>query len=165
VAPARGGGQSFKTLPQTCRSARPREVTSKASTGDVEELKTAGFVGINTAVSWWPPTASVEVVVVATPLLTTAGLPKLTVPSLNCTVPTAVAGEMVAIRVTLVLWDTGEAGFVVSAVLVAVARPAAPVPVTTNSTGGEVEPVNAAGLTAGDERRGQQAPAHSQLRG
>jgi hypothetical protein len=121
-------------------------VTSKASTGDVDELKTAGFVGINTAVSWWPPTANVDVDPVATPLLTTMGLPRLNVPSLNCTVPTAVAGITVAIRVTVVPWDTGEAGFVVSAVLVAVAPLMVAVPVTTKSTGGDVEEVNAAGL-------------------
>jgi hypothetical protein len=121
-------------------------VTSNASTGDVDELKTAGFVGINTAVSWWPPTANVDVDPVATPLLTTIGLPRLNVPSLNCTVPTTVAGVTVAIRVTVVPWDTGEAGFVVSAVLVAVTPLMVAVPVTTKSTGGDVEEVNAAGL-------------------
>lgn len=117
-----GVGQFCTTLARASRSARPREVTSKASTGDVDEPKTAGFVGMNTAVSWWPPTANADVVAVATPLLTSMGLPRLTVPWPNCTVPTAVVGMTVAIRVTLVPWGTGEAGFVVSAVLVAVAR-------------------------------------------
>ena len=75
-------------------------MTSKASTGEVDEPKAAGSVGMNTAVSWCPPTANVEVVAEATPLLTIAGLPRLMVPSLNCTEPTAVAGLTAAISVT-----------------------------------------------------------------
>jgi hypothetical protein len=119
-------------------------VTSKASTGEVEELKTAGSVGMNTAVSWCPPTANVDVVVDATPLLTITGLPRLMAPSLNWTVPAAVAGVTAAISVTGVPRETGDAGFVVSVVLVAVAPPVAPV--TTKVTGDDVEVLKAAGL-------------------
>jgi hypothetical protein len=71
-------------------------VTSKTSTGDVDELNIAGFVGMNTAVNWCAPTANEDVVPDAAPLLTITGLPRLVTPSLNCTVPVAAAGLTVA---------------------------------------------------------------------
>lgn len=40
---------------------------------------------------------------------------------MNCTVPVAAAGVIAAVSVTVVPWATGEAGVVVSVVLVAVA--------------------------------------------
>jgi hypothetical protein len=40
--------------------------------------------------------------------------------SLNCTVPAAVDGVIVAVRVTRVPWATGETGDTASAVVVAV---------------------------------------------
>ena len=56
----------------------------------------------------------------AMPLLTATGPPRLVVPSLNCTAPTTVAGVTVAVSVSRVPGVTGEAGEVVSTVLVAV---------------------------------------------
>ena len=75
-------------------------MTSKASTGDVDGPKTAGSAGVNTAVNWCAPAANVDVVPDAVPLLTITGLPRLVAPSLNCTVPVAVAVVTVALSVT-----------------------------------------------------------------
>jgi hypothetical protein len=55
---------------------------------------------MNVAVSKRLPTASFEVDPDAVPLTTATGLPTLAVPSLNWTVPTAVAGVTVAVSVT-----------------------------------------------------------------
>ena len=75
---------------------------------------------MNTAVSECDPRANVEVVPDAVPLLTGTGAPRSVVASLNCTVPAAVDGVMVAVRVTRVPWATGETGDTASAVVVAV---------------------------------------------
>ncbi|MGH8623755.1 MAG: hypothetical protein ACREYC_00225 [Gammaproteobacteria bacterium] len=56
------------------------------------------------------------------PLLTVTGLPMLAVPSLNCTVPTDVAGVTLAVSVTGVPWVTGEAGDVDNVVVVVAVR-------------------------------------------
>lgn len=95
------------------------------------------------AVSWCDPTAN-NVVCDAVPSLTVAGLPRSVVPSLNCTVPAAAAGVTVAICVTAVPWATGEAGDVVSAVLVA-AGPGGEAATTTNVTAGDVDAPKATG--------------------
>src|SRR5918997_1182730 len=139
---ARGVGQFCPTLAQAARSAKAGSVTSKVTGGDVDGLKAAGVLGVNTAVSEREPTANVEVVPDAVPLPTATGLPRLAVPSLNCTVPLAVAGVIVAVSVTGVPTATGDAGDVASAVLVATA----PVePMTTKATGGDVDGLKAAG--------------------
>jgi hypothetical protein len=56
------------------------------------------LVGVNTAVSWCDPTANVDEVD-AVPLLTAAEAPMLVEPSLNCTVPVAAGGLIVAVSV------------------------------------------------------------------
>jgi hypothetical protein len=94
--------------------------TTTLRADDVDGLKTAASVGVKVAVIWCDPRGNAEVVPAATPLLTANGPPRLVVPSLNCTAPTAVAGETVAVSVSVVPGVTGEAGEVVSAVLVAV---------------------------------------------
>src|SRR5918997_2126211 len=97
-------------------------VTVSGIAGDVEGLKVAGLAGVNTAVKWCGPGANIDVDPDAVPLvLTGTGAPMLVVPSMNCTVPTAVDGVMVAVSITGVPWATMEAGDVVSTVLVAVA--------------------------------------------
>src|SRR5918997_6298226 len=143
---ARGVGQFCPTLAQAARSAKAGSVTSKTSTGDVDGPKIAGSAGVNTAVSWCPPAANVDVDADAVPLLTITGLPRLVAPSLNCTLPGAVAGVIVALIVTSVPRLTGEPGYVVSAVLVAAAPGKAPgAPVITKATGGDVDGLKAAG--------------------
>ena len=118
-------------------------MTSKFTVGDVDGLKVAGLVGVNVAVSWWGPMVNVEVDPDAAPLVTITGLPRLVVPSLNCTVPTAAAGLTAAVSVTRVPARAPDAGEVASAVLVAVAPVAA---VMMKSTGGDVEGLKATGL-------------------
>jgi hypothetical protein len=78
----------------------PVPVTISGTTGDGDELKAAGLLGVNTAVSWCDPTVNVDVIPDAAPLLTITGLPRLVVPSLNCTVPAAIAGVIAAVSVT-----------------------------------------------------------------
>ena len=117
-------------------------VITKSNADDVDGPKTAGSAGANTAVSERDPTANVDVVPDAVPLLTATGLPRLVVPSLNCTVPVAVAGVIVAVSVTGVPWATGDAGDVASSVPVATAPVAA---VATKVTGGDVDGLKAAG--------------------
>ena len=55
---------------------------------------------MNTAISECDPAAKEDVVPNAVPLLTITGLPRLVGPSLNCTVPIAVAGVTVAVSAT-----------------------------------------------------------------
>ena len=94
----------------------------KLTGGDVDERKAAGLLGVNTAISRCDPAASVGVLPEATPLETVTGPPRLVVPSLNCTMPTAAAGVIVAVNVTRVPWTTGGAGDVVSTVAVGTAQ-------------------------------------------
>jgi hypothetical protein len=51
--------------------------------GDVDGLKAAGSVGVNTAVNGCDPLLNVDVVPVATPPVTGTGLPRLFAPSLT----------------------------------------------------------------------------------
>jgi hypothetical protein len=74
-------------------------VTMTVTGDDVDELNAVESVGVNTAVNWCDPTASIGADPTAVPLLTVTGLPRLAVPSLNCTVPAA-AGVTVAVNVT-----------------------------------------------------------------
>src|SRR5918997_1440232 len=105
-------------------------VTVSGIAGDVEGLKVAGLAGVNTAVNWFGPGANIDVDPDAVPLvLTGTGSPMLVVPSMNCTVPTAVDGVMVGVSTTGGRWVTMAGGDVVSAVFVAVAPwVAVPVP-------------------------------------
>ena len=81
---------------------------------------------MNTAVNWWDPGVNIAVDPAAVPLvLTGTAAPMSVVPSLNCTVPTAVDGVIVAVRITGEPWAAIEVGDVVSTVLVAVAALAA----------------------------------------
>jgi hypothetical protein len=73
-------------------------------TVDVPEAlaaKSATVVGVKAAVRELAPSASAEVAMLAVPELTATGLPIATPPSLKVTLPTAVAGVMVAVSVTL----------------------------------------------------------------
>lgn len=108
-------------------------LVTKANCGDVDGAKAVGSVGVNTAVSWCGPIASSDVVPDATPLPTITGLPRSVAPSLNCTVPTAVAGVTVAVSVTGVFWATGEGGEAASVVVVTVGS------MTVNSTADDVD--------------------------
>jgi hypothetical protein len=95
-------------------------VTVKITGCDVDRPKDAGAVGVNIAVSRCDPTANLDVLPDAVPSLeTVTGLPRLVTPSLNCTVPTASAGLILAVNVTRLPWATGEAGDVLSPVAVA----------------------------------------------
>lgn len=58
-------------------------VITKDSGGDVDELNSAGALGVKTAVRERDPTARVDVDPDAVPLLTATGLPRLLLPSLN----------------------------------------------------------------------------------
>jgi hypothetical protein len=87
----------------------------------VDGLKAAGLAGVNTAVSWWEPGASREVDPAAVPLVLTGTVgPMLVAPSLNCTLPTAVGGVIVAVRVTRLFWAAVDTGDTVSVVMVTV---------------------------------------------
>jgi hypothetical protein len=135
-------GATAHSVPNQVRG-QPGAVIVKVTGGDVDELKAAGLLGVNTALSRCVPTASVDVVPEAVPLETGTGLPRLVVPSRNCAVPAAVAGVIVAVSVTGVPWATGEAGDVLRRVVVATA----PVgPVIVKVTGGDVDELKAAGL-------------------
>lgn len=132
-------------------------VTTKLTTGDVDGPKTAGLVGVNTAVSECDPTPNAVVVPDAVPLVTLTGLPRLAVPSLNCTVPTAVAGLTATVSVTWVPERTGEAGAVASAALVAV--PPLAEPVITKITGGEVDGLKTVGVAGVNTAVSERDPA------
>jgi hypothetical protein len=106
-------------------------ITSATGT-DVDGLKAAVSVGVNTAVSWCGPAIKVDVDPEAPPLLTVTGLPRVVAPSLNCTLPTAVAGVIVAVSVTGAPCTTGEAGDVANVMVVTDA------PATVSITGGDV---------------------------
>lgn len=108
-------------------------VIVKVSGDDVDGLKAVGSVGVKTAISWCGPAIKDEVDPAATPLLTGTGLPMLFAPSLNCTVPVAVAGVIVAVSVTGIPCTADEAGDAISVVLVAGAA------VTVNTTAGDVD--------------------------
>jgi hypothetical protein len=75
------------------------------------------LVGVNTALSEWVPTGNV-VVIDAVPPVTVTGLPMGVAPSLNCTLPTADAGDTVAVNVSPVPAATGETGVTAKTVLV-----------------------------------------------
>lgn len=108
-------------------------VTTKAIGDDVDGLKAIGSAGVNAAVSWCGPAIKDEMDPEAMPLLTVTRLPRLVAPSLNCTVPVAVAGVIVAVSVTGAPCATGETGDVASTVVVASA------PATTSIIAGEVD--------------------------
>lgn len=108
-------------------------LTTSATGADVAGLKAPVSVGANTAVSWCGPAIKADVDPEAAPLLTVTGLPTLVAPSLNCTLPVAVAGVIVAVSVTGAACTTGEAGDVASVTVVADA------PATVNITAGDVD--------------------------
>src|SRR5947209_5877847 len=83
------------------RAVAPAEaLTTKVTVGDADVLKAPGLSGMNTAVSECDPTASAVDGADAMPLLTGTRTPRLVAASLNCTLPIAVAGETVAVKVT-----------------------------------------------------------------
>lgn len=75
-------------------------VTVNTTADDVDELYVAGLAGVNTTARKWDPGAREEMLPDAVPLLTITGAPKLLAPSLNCTVPGAAAGVIVAVSAT-----------------------------------------------------------------
>ncbi len=79
------------------------------------------MVGVNAAVSECVPTASVDVVVCATPPETVTAAPIWVAPSKNFTVPAAADGVIVAFNVTTEPDVTGPAGVTSRAVVVVVA--------------------------------------------
>jgi hypothetical protein len=127
--------------------------TTNITAGDVDGLNAAGLAGVNTAVSGCDPTVNVDVVPDAVPLVTITGLPRVVVPSLNCTVPAAVTGVTVAVSVRGTFGAMGESGDVASAVLVAGA------PATTNVTVGEVDGPYAAGSAGLNTASSEREPA------
>lgn len=78
------------------------------------------MVGVNTAVSWWEPTPNVAFRT-AVPLLTVTGPSIFVFPSLNCTLPAAAVGVIVAVIVIGVFSTLGDVGEVANVVVVAVA--------------------------------------------
>jgi len=83
-----------------CSDPTPDPVTVKGTGEDIDALNAAGLLGVNTALNERWPATNVEVNPDAMPLLTNTGRPMLVIPSLNCTVPSAVAGETAAVSVT-----------------------------------------------------------------
>jgi hypothetical protein len=83
----------------------------------VDAVKATGLLGVNTALNECVPEANV-VVTDAVPPVTVTGLPMGLVPSWNCTLPTADAGDTVAVNVSPVPAAAGEGGVTVRAVLV-----------------------------------------------
>lgn len=69
--------------------------------------------GVNSAISECDPAVNEDVLPDAVPLLTRTGPPRLVIPSLNCTVPTA-AGVTAAVSATGVPCMTGDTADVVS---------------------------------------------------
>jgi hypothetical protein len=68
---------------------------------EVLAVSSADVVGVKTAVRELAPSASAVVGMDAVPELTVTGLPSAVVPLMKVTVPAAVAGERVAVSVTL----------------------------------------------------------------
>jgi hypothetical protein len=95
--------------------------TSKLSGSEVELANVLGLLEVKTAVIECVSTDRFDVVKVADPAVTVAALPSAAVPSMNCTVPGAVEGEIVAVNVTDVPDVTGPPGFDAMAVVVAAA--------------------------------------------
>jgi len=129
--------------------------TTKITAGDVDGLNAAGLLGVNTAFSGCDPTVNVDVVPDAVPLLTITGLPRVVVPSLNCTVPAAVTGLTAAVSVRGTFGAMGEGGDVASVMLVAGG------PATTNATAGEVDGRYAAGSAGTNTASSERDPAGS----
>lgn len=83
--------------------------------------KRLALVGVNTAVIEWVIVDKVVMAAdVAVPPLTATGLPRVVVPSVNCTEPAAVDGETIAVNVTDVPAVVGLTGFAVTVVEVVV---------------------------------------------
>src|SRR5215470_2228786 len=79
-----------------------------------------GLAPVKAAVSESTPTGRADVVSVAVPPETVTGEPTFVVPARNCTVPAAVAGVTVAVRVTGTPAVTGDGGETASAVVVVI---------------------------------------------
>jgi hypothetical protein len=84
-------------------------IITKGTEGDVEGPNAAGSEGTNIAVSECDPMANLEVNADAVPFRTMFLL-RLVLPSLNCTMPVAVAGVTVAVNATGLPWWSGDAG-------------------------------------------------------
>lgn len=74
---------------------------------------------MNTAVRECEPTVNADVLPDALPLLTRTGLPRVVIPSLNCTVPPAI-GVTVAVSATGAPGATGDTADVVRATVVVI---------------------------------------------
>jgi hypothetical protein len=84
---------------------------------EVDAVKATGLLGANTALNECVPEANV-VVTDAVPPVTATGLPIGVAPSWNCTLPTADAGDTVAVSVSPVPAAAGEGGVTAKTVLV-----------------------------------------------
>jgi hypothetical protein len=89
--------------------------TTKLTEFESEPVKLAVLVGVNVAVTAWAPSANVDVLTCATPNATVP-VPIECVSAKNSTVPTALLGMIVAVRVTAVPSSDGLAGEVESTV-------------------------------------------------
>lgn len=96
-------------------------VTVSGIGGDVDPLNFVASVGVKTAVSECVPVVNVDVIVNARPLMTVTGLPIFVSPSLNCTVPAAVRGRTIALRLTGKSEGNEPLGVVISMVVLACA--------------------------------------------
>ena len=109
---------------------------------EVDGVNSAGFVGVNVAVRECVPTASVVTALAAIPPETATGPGIAVAPSKNCTLPTALLGGTVEVRVTVEPDTAGLAGVAARAVVVTVAG----TDVTVYETAAEVDPVKFAAL-------------------
>src|SRR5947209_4085392 len=90
---------------------------------DVDDLKAVLSVGMKTAVRVWFPAASELAELDAVPAVALTPGPRFVVPSMNCTLPTALEGDTAAVRSTVVPAGCGLAGAAVSVVVVFVGPP------------------------------------------
>jgi hypothetical protein len=120
VAPC-DAGDGGVTASMVVVDVGPAVFTVNGSALEVDAVKFDGLVGVNAAVIECEPTASVDVIRWAVPPLTATGEPRLVVPSLNWTEPTAEDGATVAVKVTEVPLTTGLDGAAASVVVVVVA--------------------------------------------
>jgi hypothetical protein len=92
---------------------------------DVDSWKAVESVGVNTPVTECEPEGRIVKGPTTTPPLTGTGLPRLVLPSLNCTVPTALNGATVAMGITKPPQPKGSGTWITARVVVVVADPGA----------------------------------------
>lgn len=90
---------------------------------DVEGLNFVELVGVNIAVSECEPLLRTLMGPTAMPPATGAGLPRLVVPSLNCTVPVALGGTTVAVAIAKPPSPKGSGTWITLSVVVVTVTP------------------------------------------